>query len=152
MRIAIGSDHRGYRLKQSVAQLLQELGHQLQDFGCLDERPIDYPDVAGQVAQAVARGDFDRGVLICGTGIGMSITANKVPGVRAALCDSPYTAQLAMEHNNANVLCLGGEVMGPGLAQEIVSTYLATSFEEGRHVRRIEKIADLEKRVGGQNL
>lgn len=148
MRIAIGSDHRGYRLKQSVAQLLQDKGHQIQDFGCLDERPIDYPDVGGQVAQAVARGDFDRGILICGTGIGMSITANKVPGIRAALCTSPYTARLATEHNNANVLCLGGGVVGPDLAREIVSTYLGATFQGDRHARRVGKIAKLEKQAG----
>jgi ribose 5-phosphate isomerase B len=144
----LGSDHRGYRLKQSVTQFLHELGHQTQDFGCLDERAIDYPDVAIQVARAVAQRDFDHGVLICGTGIGMTITANKIPGIRAALCTCPFLARLAREHNDANILCMGGEVVGRGLANEIVATYLSTSFEGDRHVRRIEKISNIEKRAG----
>ncbi len=145
MRIAIGSDHRGFSLKQSIATLLEGLGHEYQDMGCYDgEGSVDYPDVAEQVALAVAKGDADYGILICGTGIGMSITANKVPGVRAALCSDAMSARMAREHNDANILCMGGAMIGEWLAKEITEAYLSAQFEGGRHIRRVEKIQRLE--------
>jgi ribose 5-phosphate isomerase B len=147
VRIAIGSDHRGYRLKQGLETWLREQKIAFQDFGCLEERPVDYPDIAIPVAQAVVRGEYDLGILIDSTGIGMSIVANKVPGIRAAPCDSIYTARMARENNDANVLCLGGEVVGPKVAEEILRTYLDMSFQGGRHSRRIEKISAFETRV-----
>ncbi len=144
MRIAIGSDHRGYHLKQSVVPLLSELGHQHQDMGCHGTDSVDYPDVAEKVAVAVARGEADYGVLICANGIGMSISANKVPGVRAALCSDPISARMARQHNDANVLCIGGEIIGELVAKEITTAYLSAEFEGGRHARRVGKIRRLE--------
>jgi ribose 5-phosphate isomerase B len=144
LRIAVGSDHRGFQLKQALVPVFAELGHQHVDMGCGAKEQVDYPDVAALVAAAVAGGQADRGVLICGTGIGMSITANKVPGVRAALCAEPISAKMARQHNDANVLCLGGAVLGEWLAREITTAYLTAEFEGGRHVRRLEKISVLE--------
>ncbi|MBI2855612.1 MAG: RpiB/LacA/LacB family sugar-phosphate isomerase, partial [Chloroflexi bacterium] len=114
MKIALGSDHNGVELKGHIAGLLQELGHEYQDLGCYDTSSVDYPDIAKEVGQAVGGGLFDQGVLICGTGIGMSIAANKVPGVRAALCHDPFSARRAREHNDANILCMGGSVIESG--------------------------------------
>ena len=150
-RIAIGSDHRGFLLKQAIIPLLAELGHEYHDVGCYDEDTIDYPDVAEKVAMAVANGEADYGVLICGTGTGMSISANKVPGVRAALCTDPMSAQMARRHNDANVLCLGGAMIGEWLGREITSAYLSAEFEGGRHTRRVEKISQLENRLTSGN-
>lgn len=147
MRIAIGSDHRGYRLKKGLESWLSEQKISFQDFGCMEERPVDYPDIAIPVAQAIARNEYDLGILIDATGIGMCIVANKVPSIRAALCDSIYTARMAREHNNANVLCIGGEVVGLSLSEEILRTYLDTSFQGERHSRRTEKISTFEARV-----
>ncbi|MFN3974207.1 MAG: ribose 5-phosphate isomerase B [Dehalococcoidia bacterium] len=144
-RIAIGCDHHGVALKAALVSFLLQAGYAVEDFGTNDTTPVDYPDVAVQVASAVAQGKADRGVLICSTGIGMSITANKVPGIRAALCQDPLTAQKSREHNNANVLCLAGSSMQPGQAQEVLRTFLITPFEGGRHARRVEKIANLER-------
>ena len=146
MRVALGCDHNGLDLKRKVMGLLQELGHEYQDFGCYDTSPVDYPDVAGEVAQAVVEGRFEHGVLICGTGIGMSIAANKVSGVRAALCNDLFSAHRAREHNGANVLCMGSDVTGHGLALAIVKAYLEAQFEGGRHARRVDKIAALESK------
>ena len=147
MRIAIGSDHRGFPLKQSVMSLLEGLGHQWEDTGCYSSEPVDYPDVAEKVARAVSKGEADRGLLICGTGIGMSIAANKVPGIRAALCADPYSAQMARQHNDANVLCVGGAMLREWLAKEIITVYLSSGFEGGRHSRRIEKIRQIENNL-----
>lgn len=147
MRIGIGCDHNGVVLKKTILELLAQQGHQVEDFGTHTADSVDYPDIAKEVAQAVARCACDRGILICGTGIGMSITANKVPGVRAAVCHDVFLARRAREHNDANVLCLGGSTLGPALAQEIVRTYLETSFEGGRHARRVGKISALEQSV-----
>ena len=147
MRIALGCDHRGLNLKQAIAGFITEAGHSCQDFGSYDATPVDYPDIAWGVAEGVARGEFDRGVLICSTGIGMSIVANKVPGVRAAPCHESFSARRAREHNDANVLCLGASVTGQGLAEEIVAVFLSTEFEGGRHARRLEKIKALESRA-----
>ena len=146
MKIALGCDHNGVELKLHLMSLLQELGYDYQDFGCYDTNSVDYPDVAQKVAQAVGDSRFDRGMLICGTGIGMSISANKVPGVRAALCHDVFTTRRAREHNDANVLCLGSQVIGQDAARDMVKVYLETPFEGGRHARRVEKIRALEGR------
>ncbi|MFH1560038.1 MAG: ribose 5-phosphate isomerase B [Chloroflexota bacterium] len=146
MKVALGCDHNGVELKRHLMSLLQELGYEYQDFGCYDTNPVDYPDVAWEVAQAVGDSRFDRGMLICGTGIGMSITANKVPGVRAALCHDAFSARRAREHNDANVLCLGSQAITQEVARDIVKVYLETQFEGGRHARRVEKISALEGR------
>lgn len=143
-RIAIGCDHRGFALKQTVMPFLQELGHSFQDFGSYDSVPVDYPDIAGKVGLAVAGGDYDRGILICSTGIGMCIAANKIKGVRAALCHSTFEAERARRHNDANVLCLSGEGYDADLARDIVRTFLVMDFDGGRHMKRIEKIRALE--------
>jgi ribose 5-phosphate isomerase B len=144
MRIAIGSDHAGFALKQSVIRLLSELGHSYEDFGCYNTNSVDYPDIARPVAEAVAQGKFDRGILICSTGIGMCIVANKINGIRAAVCHDTLSARRAREHNDANVLCLGEWVIGQGLMREVTTTYLSTEFAGGRHARRLEKIHALE--------
>ncbi|MCJ7511331.1 MAG: ribose 5-phosphate isomerase B [Dehalococcoidia bacterium] len=144
MRIAIGSDHRGFALKEALKELLAELGHEWVDFGCQSEEPVDYPDIARPLAGAVAAGEYQRGILICGSGVGMSIAANKVKGVRAALCENSFTARLARRHSDANVLCLGAWCIGQGLAEEIVRIFLSEDFEGGRHARRLEKIRAME--------
>jgi ribose 5-phosphate isomerase B len=145
MNIAIGSDHAGYHLKQDVLEYLRYLGYDIQDFGTNSTDAVDYPDIAIKVSQSVAQGKFDRGILLCGTGVGMSITANKVHGIRAAACSDTFTARETRAHNNANVLCLGGRVLGGGLARDIVKIWLETPFSEGeRHVRRVEKMNALD--------
>lgn len=147
MRIAIGSDHAGFNLKQEVLNFLQELGHQVYDAGTYSTESADYPDFAESVGQMVAKGEADFGILICGTGVGMSIAANKVKGIRAAACYDPFTARMAREHNDANVLCLGAWVIGKGIALEIVRTFLNTEFSGAeRHRRRISKIMALEEK------
>ena len=143
-RIAIGCDHRGFGLKGLIISFLQNEGHSYQDFGCYSTDPVDYPDIAQKVGEAVASGNFDYGILICNTGIGMCIAANKIKGVRAALCHNVFAAQRARQHNDANVLCLGGEDTDTSLALEIVNTFLTTDFDGGRHVRRVNKIRALE--------
>ncbi len=140
MRIAIGSDHAGFGLKEALKGFLAETGHNVEDFGCRDTSSVDYPDFAFAVADAVAQGRCERGILICGSGIGMSMTANKVPGIRAALCHDVSGAELSRQHNDANILCLGGRVTGEDLARKIVSAYLTAEFEGGRHARRLEKM------------
>ena len=144
MRIAIGSDHRGFALKETLKELLVELGHQWVDFGCQGEEAVDYPDIARPLGEAVAAGEYQRGILICGNGIGMSIAANKVKDVRAALCHDTFAARLARQHNDANILCLGAWCIGRGLAEEIVRTFLGEDFEGGRHARRLEKMRAME--------
>ncbi|NLG79754.1 MAG: ribose 5-phosphate isomerase B [Firmicutes bacterium] len=141
MRVAIGSDHAGFEMKESLKEYVKSLGHEVEDFGAPSCDPVDYPDIGYRVARDVASGRFDRGVLICGTGIGMSIVANKVPGVRAALVGDVATARLAREHNDANVLTLGARIIRLELAREIVRVFLETGFAGGRHARRLEKIA-----------
>jgi ribose 5-phosphate isomerase B len=143
-RIAIGCDHRGFGLKELIISFLQNEGYSYQDFGCYSTEPVDYPDIAQKVGEAVASGNFDQGILICNTGIGMCIAANKINGVRAALCHNVFAAQRARQHNDANVLCLGGEDADTSLALEIVKTFLTTDFEGGRHARRVNKIKALE--------
>lgn len=143
MRVAIGCDHRGLDLKRFVTSLVSDAGHSVEDFGCYTTDSVDYPDIAGKVALAVARGDFTQGILICNTGIGMSIAANKVKGVRAALCCNAFDASRARHHNDANILCLGTE-REPELISEIVKAYLTSEFEGGRHLPRVNKIVAME--------
>ncbi len=144
MRIALGCDHRGLKLKQAIMSLLGELGHDYEDFGCYNSDPVDYPDIAGPVAKAVISGKFEQGILICGSGVGMSIAANKVRGARAALCCSPIMADRARRHNDANILCLGADTVEQAANLDIVKVYLSTDFEGGRHQRRLDKIRNLE--------
>lgn len=145
MKIIMGCDHGGYELKLKLKAHLIEQGHEVEDYGTDSEASVDYPNYAEKVAKAVAAGKAQQGILICGTGLGMSIAANKVDGIRAALCDNCYSAQKAREHNNANIMCLGARVLGFGLAEQIVDTYLATDFLGGHHAPRVEKIMNLEK-------
>ncbi len=145
MRIAIGCDHRGLNLKQFVIKLIAEAEHSYEDFGCYTTDSVDYPDIAKKVAEAVARGDFECGILICSTGIGMSMAANKVKGIRAALCHDAFSARRARQHNDANILCLGaGEGQEQEPVAEIVNAFLTYEFEGGRHQRRVDKIRDME--------
>ena len=144
MKLAIGSDHAGLVLKREVRHALDERKLAVEDFGTHTDDSVDYPDFAARVAQAVSRGDCALGVLVCGTGIGMSIAANKVRGVRAAVCTTEFEARMARAHNDANVLCLGSRVVGAGLAKEIVEAFLDQQFEGGRHERRLQKIRDAE--------
>jgi ribose 5-phosphate isomerase B len=147
MKIAIGSDHAGFALKERLRLLLAE--HEVVDCGTLSEASCDYPDIAERVARAVAAGEVATGILVCGTGVGMAIAANKVAGIRAVACSETYTARLTREHNDANILCLGARVVGDGVAEDLVRVWLATPFSEGgRHVGRLNKIAALE--AGGK--
>ena len=140
MVIAIGSDHAGFSLKQAVLEALFDLGYEYHDFGCDSAESVDYPDIAHIVAEAVTSGRFERAILVCGTGAGMAVTANKTAGIRAVVASDTFTAHQAREHLDAQVLCLGERIIGPGLARDIVNTYLTASFEGGRHARRISKI------------
>ena len=146
MHVAIAADHGGYELKQQIAEFLIAQGHQVQDFGTHSPKAVDYPDFAAPLARAVAAGEFERGILICGTGIGMSVTANKVRGIRAAVCTNCYMARMSRQDNDANILCLGGRVLGRGLALEIVQVFLSNEFAGGRHARRVDKIGKLERK------
>jgi len=145
MRIAVGADHAGFVLKQHVIRTLERLGHEVDDRGTHSEEPVDYPDICSEVARIVVGGRADRGIVIGGSGQGEQIAANKVRGARAALCNDLYTARLSRQHNNANVLALGGRIVGTGLADEILAVWLATPFEGGRHQRRIDRIGEIEK-------
>lgn len=144
MKIAIGSDHGGFQLKETVKAYLNENGYDIEDLGCFSGESVDYPDFALKVAEKVASGEFEKGILMCGTGIGISISANKVKGIRAALCHDHLTASLAARHNNANILCMGGRTTGPETAKDIVDAWLNTPFEGGRHKRRLAKITEME--------
>ncbi len=144
MKIAISSDHGGNNLRKEIMALLDELNISYEDFGPTTNDSVDYPDYARPVAEKVAAGEFDRGILICGTGIGISIAANKVKGVRCALVHDVFSAKATRCHNDSNILAMGERVIGPGLAREIVMAWLNTDFEGGRHIRRIEKISELE--------
>ncbi|MEA5114319.1 MAG: ribose 5-phosphate isomerase B [Geobacteraceae bacterium] len=145
--IALGSDHGGYELKEAVKTLLVERGIPVLDVGTNNGDSVDYPDFGEKVARKVSRGEAEKGVLVCGTGIGMSIVANKFPGVRAALAADPYMAKMAKQHNNANILVLGGRVIDEDEAREMVATWLDSDFEGGRHQGRLDKIAALEKEL-----
>lgn len=147
MKIALGCDHAAIKMKNEFAIALSREGYEVIDFGTKDDGAVDYPDYALPVAEAVASGKADRGILICGTGIGMSIAANKVKGVRCALCSDTFSARACREHNDANVLAFGERVIGPGLAKDIVDIFLTTPFSGAeRHARRVEKIAAIEKK------
>ncbi|NBD26793.1 ribose 5-phosphate isomerase B [Paenibacillus glycinis] len=146
MKIAIGADHGGYRLKEIVVPYIQSLGHEIEDVGCTCEQSVDYPDYALPVCERVAQGKADRGILICGTGIGMSIAANKVAGIRCALVHDMFSAQATRDHNDTNVLAMGERVIGPGVAQEIIRIWLETPFSNGeRHVGRLNKVKRIEE-------
>lgn len=145
MKIAIGSDHKGVALKTTIKNMLVDMGADVLDLGPQTEERVDYPDYGEAVARAVASGQAERGIAICASGVGMCITANKVPGVRAVLCQDLYTARMSRLHNDTNVLCLGALVVGEAVAQEIVRTWLAAEYEGGRHQQRLDKIAALER-------
>jgi ribose 5-phosphate isomerase B len=144
MRIAIGCDHRGFDAKTKLMELINRLGHEVTDFGAFGSESCDYPDIAAQVGRKVGAGEVDRGILICGTGIGMCIAANKIQGVRAAPCHDDLTAEMSRRHNDLNVLCLSADMLGERLIDRLVEVWLTTPFEGGRHLKRIEKIAELE--------
>jgi ribose 5-phosphate isomerase B len=146
MRIVVGSDHRGYHVKSKVIDLVRRLGHEVLDEGTNGGGSIDYPDVASNAASKVSKGEVDRAILICGTGIGMCIAANKFPGVRAAPCHDDLTAEMSRRHNDLNVLCLSADMLGEKLIDRMVEIWLTTEFEGGRHARRVEKIGELEQR------
>lgn len=148
MRIAIGSDHRGYAVKQKVIELLTRLAQEVADVGTHSTDSVDYPDIASVVAKQVSAGEVDRGILICGSGIGMAIAANKFPGVRAAPCHDDLTAEMSRRHNDLNVLCLSADMLGEKLIDRMVEIWLRTEFEGGRHARRVEKIVELERANG----
>lgn len=146
MKIALGSDHGGFKLKNEIISYLKENGYEIKDFGTYTTESCDYPEYAEKVAEVVANKEFDFGILVCGTGIGISMSANKIPGIRAALCSDTFSAHATREHNNANILALGERVVGPGLAIDIVKTFLNSEFEGGRHQNRIDKISEIEKK------
>jgi len=148
MRIAIGSDHRGFTVKGKIVQLVSKLGHEIQDLGAYGNESVDYPDIAAAVARKVSDGEVERGILICGSGIGMSIAANKFPGVRAAPCHDDLSAEMSRRHNDLNVLCLSADMLGEKLIDRMVEMWLNTEFEGGRHARRIEKVRALERPEG----
>jgi len=147
MRIALGSDHRGHAVRPRVLELLQRLGHEVEDFGAFTPDAVDYPDIAAHVAGKVSRGEVDRGILICGTGLGMCIAANKFHGVRAAPCHDDLTAEMSRRHNDTNILCLSADLLGERLIDRMIELWLSTPFEGGRHARRVEKISELERQV-----
>jgi ribose 5-phosphate isomerase B len=146
MRVAIGADHAGFLLKEHLKQTLAKLGHDMDDFGTHSEESVDYPPICMAVGQAVVEGRADRGIVLGGSGQGEQIAANKVPGVRAALCNDLFTARLSREHNDANILSMGGRIVAFGLADEILDVWLNTAFAGGRHQRRIDQISDAERR------
>lgn len=145
MKIAIGSDHVGVELKPIIIDYLKELGHEVEDFGAYSSERTDYPIYGKKVAEEVVSGNFDCGILICGTGVGISIAANKVKGIRAVVCSEPYSAKLSKEHNNTNILAFGSRVIGPELAKMIVKEWLEAKFEGGRHENRVNMISQIEK-------
>ena len=147
MKIVIGSDHAGFELKEDLRAYLREQNFEVVDLGVQSESPADYPDIASAVAERVSQGEFERGLLVCGTGIGMSMVANRFAGVRAAVCHDLYTAQISRKHNDANILALGGRLLGKGLAREILKVWLETKFEGGRHQRRVDKIRAIEEQL-----
>jgi len=145
MILAIGSDHGGFELKEEVKKHLEKRGIEYKDFGCYSPESIDYPVIAEAVGKAIASGEYERGLLFCGTGVGISMAANKIKGIRAACCDDYFSVKHTRLHNDANILCMGGRVVGPGLACELVDIFIDTEFEGGRHARRVGLIAELEK-------
>lgn len=151
MKIAIGSDHAGFGLKEDVLELLKGLNHEIVDRGTYNLESVDYPDFGEKVSKMVSAGEVERGILICGTGIGMSMVANKFPNVRAALCNDLFSAKMSRLHNDANVLVLGGRIIGKDLASEIVRTWMSTAFEGDRHMRRLNKIKKIEETLNSND-
>lgn len=149
MKIAVACDHAGYRLKEEVKLVLRELGHEIRDFGTNSDEPVDYPDLIAPAVEAVAAGQCDRGIIIGGSGNGEAMVANKIPGVRCALCHDVTTATLARAHNDANVLSLGARIIGSGVARDTIRAFLETHFEGGRHERRLEKMTAIERGKAG---
>jgi ribose 5-phosphate isomerase B len=145
MNVAIGADHGGFDLKEKISVWLSDNGHNVKDFGCESTESVDYPQFGASVARSVAVGESELGILVCGSGVGMSMTANKIPGIRAALCNDAVCAEYSRRHNDANVLAMGGRVVAPDKAIEIVQIFLTSRFEGGRHARRVDQIMDLEK-------
>lgn len=145
MKIAIGCDHGGFEHKNAIAEHLKGRGFEIVDFGIYENKSVDYPEIAGKVANSVKSGENDLGILVCGTGIGMSIAANKVNGIRAAACSDHFSAKYTRLHNNANILCLGGRVIGVGTALELADIFVDTEYEGGRHQKRLDMITDIEK-------
>lgn len=152
MKIGVGSDHRGFSIKQKLLALLQKLGHEVEDFGTNAEVPVDYPDFASRVAAAVSEGQVERGILICAIGVGMSIAANKFPGVRAATCHDNITTELSRRHVDANLICLSADLLGERLIDQMIKIWLRTSFDGGRHARRVGKIREIEQIVARRAL
>jgi ribose 5-phosphate isomerase B len=150
MRIAIGTDHRGFPIRARVIDLLQRLGHEVEDLGTYSGEAVDYPDIAARVARKVSHGEAERGILVCGTGLGMCIAANKFKGVRAAPCHDDLTAEMSRRHNDSNVLCLSADLLGERLIDRMIELWLTTPFEGGRHARRVEKILALEREIEGE--
>jgi len=147
MKIAIASDHRGFPIKGKIMQMIQDSGNEAVDMGTDSNESVDYPDFAGRVARAISKGEIDRGILICGSGLGMCIVANKFPGVRATQCHDDLSAEMSRLHNNSNVLCLSADMLGDRLVNRMINIWLQTEFEGGRHGRRLEKIAEIEREV-----
>ena len=144
--IAIGCDHGGFELKNKLLDFLKSSGYEVKDFGIYENKSVDYPDIAAPVCESIINGECDRGILVCGTGIGMSIAANKHKGIRAAVCGDIYSARMTKCHNNSNIIALGGRVIGEDVAKEIVTAWLTAEFEGGRHAARVQKITDLENK------
>ena len=146
MKISMGCDHGGFGLKEDIKAFLIEQGHEVEDCGCYNTDSCDYPDFGEAAARAVSEGKCERGIVICTTGIGISISANKVKGIRCALCSEPWSAEMTRRHNNSNMLAMGAGVVGPNLARQIVTAFLANEFEGGRHQRRVDKMMEIETR------
>ena len=144
MKIALGCDHGGYELKQHIIKVLEKLGHEYEDFGCYNLDSCDYPDFGAAAAKAVAEGKCDKGIVICTTGIGVSMAANKVKGIRCALCGDSYSAEMTRRHNDANVLAMGAGIIGPNMAKKITEVFLTTAFEGGRHARRVGLLDNIQ--------
>jgi ribose 5-phosphate isomerase B len=151
MRIAIGTDHRGFAIRSKIVDMVKQLGHEPIDTGTFSADAVDYPDIAADVARKVSHGEADRGILVCGTGLGMCIAANKFPGVRAAPCHDDITAEMSRRHNDSNVLCLSADLLGERLIDHMIEIWLNTPFEGGRHARRVEKITNLEHEVEAEH-
>ncbi|MHC4159558.1 MAG: ribose 5-phosphate isomerase B [Planctomycetota bacterium] len=145
MKVVVGSDHRGFEAKQLIKAIVTQLGHECIDIGTTDNNPVDYPDQAYLASMVISRKEGDRAILVCATGLGMSIAANKIKGIRAALCHDELTAQISRDHNDANVLCLSGDQIGEVLLRKIVEVWLRTEFSKGRHLRRVKKISAIEE-------
>ena len=144
MKIALGADHGGYALKEEIKKMLERLGHTYEDFGCFSTDSCDYPDFGAAAARAVAAGECERGIVVCTTGIGMSIVANKIPGIRCAHCADSVEAEMTRRHNNANMLAMGAGIVGPNLAERMVDVFLSTEFDGGRHTKRVELMMEIE--------